>query len=135
MILFNLICGHDHEFEGWFRDGAAFDDQAAAGSIACPICRDSAIRKAPMAPHVIGERRSKPPSPDELRVALSKVRRFVEENCDYVGAEFPAEARRIHYGEIAERAIYGHATIEEARALDDEGIQIATIPWLPRHDS
>lgn len=52
MILFTLRCTNGHVFEGWFKDSAAYDRQAAAGVVECPQCGNAEIRKAPMAPHI-----------------------------------------------------------------------------------
>jgi len=136
MILFKLRCGAEHEFEAWFRDGAAYERQAAQGEIACPTCGDSAIGKAPMAPRLGrtgGE--NKPPSPEEMRRVLQQVRRHVEANCDYVGPRFAEEARRIHRGDADARGIYGEASETESRELADEGIEVARIPWVPTNDA
>ena len=70
-----------------------------------------------------------------LRDALSELRRRVEESCDFVGDRFPEEARRIHYGEAEERAIYGSASLDEARALCDEGVEVMLLPRRPRTNS
>ncbi|MTJ83384.1 MAG: DUF1178 family protein [Telmatospirillum sp.] len=135
MILFNLICGHDHEFEGWFRSGADYDGQLAAGELVCPVCEDRNVQKAPMAPGVIsGESRDRR-EPDALREALLALRKTVEENCDYVGERFPEEARRIHYGEAEDRPIYGHTSLDEARALFEEGVDVMLIPKRVRQDA
>jgi hypothetical protein len=134
MILFNLLCGRDHEFEGWFRSGAAFDEQLAASELVCPVCSDRSVRKAPMAPGVIssGKKESREVG---LRDSLAALRRAVEENCDYVGERFPEEARRIHYGEAEERPIYGQTSLDEARALYNEGVEVMLIPGRRRQDS
>ncbi|HEX9770262.1 MAG TPA: DUF1178 family protein [Kiloniellales bacterium] len=71
----------------------------------------------------------------KVRRALQELRRQVEENFDYVGPEFAEEARKIHYGETDERPIYGETSEEEARALEEEGVSVRRIPWLPREDS
>jgi hypothetical protein len=161
MILFDLRCAKGHVFEGWFRDGAAFDAQAASRKVACPVCGSRNVVKAPMAPRIgkgsaaerdrpaekagaaDKERRpdaagaAKPtPAPTHMHVvqALRELRRHVEANCDYVGERFAEEARRIHYGETDRRNIYGEASDEEARALDEEGVEFKRIPWVPRHD-
>src|SRR5476649_1842787 len=105
MILFALRCAADHEFEGWFRDGATFDRQSAAGKIACPHCGDKSVTKAPMAPRVARSRDADAPSPAQIRTALQELRRHIEANCDYVGERFAEEARRIHYGESDPRGI------------------------------
>jgi hypothetical protein len=134
MILYNLICGHDHEFEAWFRNGAAYETQAAAGDIACPMCGDLSVRKAPMAPSLASRSISANALAAELRSCLTALRQQVEKNCDYVGHHFPDEARRIHYGESKQRSIYGDATPDEARALKEEGVEFVAIPWLPRQN-
>jgi hypothetical protein len=154
MIRFALNCVHDHAFEGWFKSGAAFDQQAAAGDITCPVCGDNAVRKAVMAPAVVrsssrSEQALVPapapapaaePTPDQVKAAmfmamLRKVREHVEQNFDNVGEKFPEEARRIHYGEAEARDIYGQATIEEAKELLEEGITVRPLPELPKLDS
>ena len=121
MIVFDLKCRKDHIFEAWFRDNVTFDEQVEAGVVACPVCGTKKVEKALMAPHVAKGGR--------------ELRRQVEENCDYVGPTFAEEARKIHYGESDERNIYGETSNEEAKALDDEGVKVQRIPWLPRENS
>ena len=130
MIRYDLRCSADHEFEGWFRNSAGFDEQRSAGELVCPICGGTEIGKAPMAPAVA---RSAPQI--DPRTVLRALRKAVEANCDNVGDRFAEEARRIHYGETETRPIYGDATREEAAALTDEGIEIAAIPWIPLGDA
>jgi hypothetical protein len=134
MILFNLICAHEHEFEGWFRSGAAYDTQVAAGEVNCPVCHDPQVRKAPMAPGVIKGEGGNNQVAVALRDALAALRRRVEETCDYVGDRFPEEARRIYYGEAEERSIYGSASLDEAQALCEEGVEVMLIPACRRKD-
>jgi hypothetical protein len=134
MILFDLRCAAGHAFEAWFRDSAAYDAQAADAAIDCPVCGSREVAKALMAPAV----RSRP-SPDPEQVAqamkvLRKVQGHIEKTFDHVGPRFAEEARRIHHGEADKRSIYGEATTSEVEALDDEGIEVGRIPWLPRHD-
>ena len=106
MIVYSLHCPKGHAFEGWFRDSAAFDSQSAEGKLVCPVCNSHKIEKAPMAPALansIGGRKS---APDELRKArqfVTGLRKYVEENAEFVGPKFPEEARKIHYGESEER--------------------------------
>ncbi|WP_347540208.1 DUF1178 family protein [Inquilinus sp. CAU 1745] len=141
MILFNLRCPDGHRFEAWFKDGAAYDAQAAGGAISCPVCGDTQIAKAPMAPRIVKGGSS---SARERKVAalmaqanrqMTEVRRTIEEKFDYVGDRFAEEARRIHYGEADHRDIYGEATDSQARELEDEGVGFARIPWPARTDS
>lgn len=137
MILFTLRCARGHEFEGWFRDGDTFETQQQAGEIACPDCGDRGVEKAVMAPRLGRSREGHPPAvdPAKLRAALFELRRQVEANCDYVGDRFAEEARRIHYGEVDARGIYGEASAEESRELADEGISVRRIPWIAPSDS
>jgi hypothetical protein len=144
MILYDLSCRNGHVFEAWFRDGAAFETQRKARKIACPDCGDHRVKKAPMAPRIgkggreeTGTKAVAPPpeAPPEVMQALRKLRQHVESNCDYVGPRFAEEARAIHYGERDKRGIYGEASKDEAKALAEEGIEVARIPWLPRQDA
>lgn len=148
MILFELKCAADHRFEVWFRDGRNFDTQRKGAKIACPECGSRKVEKAPMAPRIAKQARAKTAQPPEMKpqptempaqmavkTALRELRAKIEANCDYVGPAFAEEARRIHHGESEARGIYGETTDDEARALDDEGIDYARVPWVPRHDS
>ena len=149
MILYSLCCSKDHGFDAWFPNSAAFDKQAKKGIVACPICGDTKVRKAIMAPRISKGAakakeggRSRPPAPSpqptnhvmapQMREMLQELRKQVETNCDYVGDRFAEEARKIHYGETEERGIYGEASDSEATALEEEGIEVGRIPWLPR---
>jgi hypothetical protein len=136
MILFALRCARDHEFDGWFRDGDAFEAQRAAGEIACPHCGDASVEKAVMAPR-LGRSREAPPAAAmaRMRQTLVEMRRQVEAHCDYVGNRFAEEARRIHYGEADPHGIYGEASDAESRDLTDEGISFGQIPWIPTSDA
>ncbi|NFV81960.1 DUF1178 family protein [Magnetospirillum aberrantis] len=133
MILFELRCARDHHFEGWFKDGAAYDAQAAAGEIACPVCGDTQVSKAIMAPRLnkaTGQSLDAQGAAQEMRRMLLELRQTVEQTCDYVGDNFADEARKIHYGDVEERPIYGEASAEQASELEAEGIAVARLPWL-----
>ena len=136
MILFTLRCAAGHEFEGWFRDGDRFEAQQKAGEIACPHCGDAQVDKALMAPNIGRSRDKTPPiSPAQMRAALVELRRQVETNCAYVGERFAEEARKIHYGEVDPRGIYGEASPDESRELAEEGISVGRIPWISPTDA
>lgn len=133
MILFELRCGHDHHFEGWFRDNAAYDAQQAAGEIACPVCGDTNVAKAIMAPRLnkaTGQSLDAQGAAQEMRKMLVGLRQTIEQNCDYVGDRFADEARKIHYGDVEERPIYGEASADQAAELEEEGIVVARVPWV-----
>ncbi len=139
MILFDLKCANEHVFEAWFKDSETFDHQVEGSEIACPVCGDSGVEKALMAPRLgKGDRvLAKKAAEHAKRYAAfaSEVRRHVEDNCDYVGPDFADEARKIHYGETKARGIYGEANDADARSLDEEGIEVQRIPWAPREDA
>jgi hypothetical protein len=136
MIRFTLRCNAEHEFEGWFRNGDAFEAQQQAGEIACPTCGDNRIEKALMAPNIGRSHKNVPTlTPAQMRAALLELRRQVETNCDYVGERFAEEARKIHYGEVDPRGIYGETTAEESHELAEEGIEFGRIPWVSPSDA
>lgn len=149
MILYELKCSNGHQFEAWFKDSATYDRQEKRGEVACPVCSDISVSKAPMAPAVSTSRKKEnrarrhiAPIEDraaevaqEILQAAVKVQKYVEENCDYVGDKFADEARAIHYGEAEERGIYGEATVDEATDLIEEEIPVNRIPWRRRTDS
>jgi hypothetical protein len=159
MIHYNVRCSHDHEFDGWYRDSAAFDRLTRRGLVECPSCGDTKVERALMAPAVASrealpapmaapspaEGTSLPrpappmamaggPMPDQMRAMLQRMRAEVEKRCDYVGPTFADEARKIHRGEAEPRSIYGETTPEQAETLSDEGIDFSRIPWVPRAD-
>jgi hypothetical protein len=158
MIKYSLVCDKGHEFESWFADSDAFDTQAKRGFVECPHCRSTKVAKAIMAPRIgrsgkgapaadvrtpdSGARAADAPAPpqqvallDERQQAVRAMihelhRRIVETSTD-VGTRFPQEARKMHEGEIPHRSIYGQATLEEARALVEDGVPVMPIPALP----
>jgi hypothetical protein len=155
MILYNLKCPQNHIFEAWFKDSGTYDKQAKRKHIECPVCSDTAIKKAIMAPRLSSTTRKKgleyetsttndpnqnnlKPNVDKSRASkvarnflelANKLQKHVEENCENVGENFAEEARAIHYGEAKERGIYGEATQSEVNGLVEEDISISSIPW------
>jgi len=143
MILYQLKCENEHEFEAWFASSATYDEQHAAEEIVCPECTSHKVSKAIMAPNVatkgaIKTRQGRQDKAEDIRKVrtqymkvVKQVREHVEQNFDYVGEKFSDEARRMHYGEADDRNIYGEATPEEARDLMEEGIDVAPLPDDP----
>jgi len=117
MIKFNLKCAQGHGFDSWFGSNEDYEKLRQRGLISCVICGGSAVSKAVMAPRVAQETKA----PD-LRE---------KPKVDDVGAKFPEEARRIHYGEAPNRPIIGQARLEEAKDLIDEGVPVLPIGWKP----
>jgi hypothetical protein len=130
VIAYSLRCHRGHEFEGWFRDSAAFDQQSGGGHLNCPSCNSARIEKAIMAPAVSGTKKSVRKAGDakQMRQFATGLRKYVQKNADYVGPNFAEEARKIHYGETPDRHIYGEATHKEAQELVEEGVDVAPLP-------
>jgi len=160
VIRYALVCERRHPFESWFASSAAYDKQVARALVTCPTCGSPKVEKAIMAPALgrsakkksrAAEPASAPAespavaesSPDaapvamiseherELRTKLKELRDHLVKNADNVGRKFPEEARRMHYGEIDHRSIYGEASPEDAKALHEEGIEFHPLPRLP----
>lgn len=146
MIRYSLVCDAGHGFESWFPSSDSYDTQVTRGLVTCPVCDSAKVSKALMVPSVArtDRERAAPPIPKaeapvtmiaeperQVRAMLRALREHVVANAEHVGARFPEEARKIHYGEAEGRSIYGEASPAEARALIDEGIEVAAIPVLP----
>jgi hypothetical protein len=129
MIRYALKCAQGHGFESWFANGDTYDRLRAAGHVACTICGDTQIEKALMAPSVA---QTRGPSEAEIAQRLRAMREAVEKNSEYVGMNFVTEARAIHSGDSPERPIWGEARLDEAKALLDEGVPVAPLPFVPR---
>jgi hypothetical protein len=139
MIRYALACDRGHSFEAWFGSSHAYDEQAEAHAVACPDCGSTQVSKAPMAPYVAKRRPEAPrPKAAERRKSYALLRQLREEmtaNSDYVGETFPEEARKIHFDEVPPRSIHGEATLEEAKALTEEGIPVRPLPPLPEDEN
>ena len=142
MIKYQLKCqACAHQFEGWFVDSAGYDKQAKAGEVHCPLCDSADTTKAIMAPNIARRRgaddsfQSAADTGKQIRSAIKEIHRELAASSDNVGEAFPEEARKIHYGEVEERAIHGKATLDEAKELVDEGIDVVTVPDLPKTDA
>ena len=138
MIRYNLKCGAGHGFESWFKNAEGYSALLAAGQVACPVCGSEEVEKELMAPAVRPARTAAAaPRPDlsapasEMEAKIAALRKQIEANSDYVGMNFAAEARAIHAGDAPERAIHGEAKPDEARAMIEEGLPVAPLPFLP----
>lgn len=137
MIEFSLICNEDHTFDGWFRSNADYDQQLEKGLVSCPVCGSTKVEKALMAPAVSTSRKREKMSlalNNEQQKVMKQLREMTEkvkENADYVGDQFASEARKIHFGEVDQRGIYGEATAEEAKGLLEDGVGFVPLPKLP----
>lgn len=149
MIAFDLNCSNGHRFEGWFASSEDYSKQQSAGLLACPVCNDITVQKALSVPHVPkkGNQRSvsvpvaaEPPKTDalppvvvELVQKLAVAQTEMLKQSQWVGGQFAETARAIHYGEEADRIIHGETSADEAKALMEEGIQVALLlfPVVP----
>jgi hypothetical protein len=155
MISFTLACDAGHAFESWFASSSAFEQQRKRRLVTCPICGSAKVGKSVMAPAVARTdnrtRKAEAPPPlaagptpqsakphavlgepeRQLRDMIRALRKHVAETSDYVGRKFPEEARQMHQGEIEHRSIWGEASVEEAKALAEEGVEVQALPVLP----
>ena len=160
MIRYSLACERGHEFESWFANSAAYDKQAKRDLVACPMCGSTKVEKAIMAPRLArSDKAIEVPAPApapaappagpapapqaaepvamispqerELRTKLKELRDHLVKNAENVGRTFPEQARKMHYGEIEHRSIYGEASPQEAKDLHEEGIEVHPLPVLP----
>ena len=157
MIRYTLVCERQHNFESWFANSAAYDKQVKRGLVGCPVCGSIKVEKAIMAPRL--GRSGKPidmpqappeaplpatapaeapapvammsPQEREFRGKLKELRDHLTRNAENVGRKFPEEARKMHYGEIEHRSIFGEASPQEAKDLHEEGIEFHPLPVLP----
>lgn len=128
MIRYSLKCANGHAFESWFASSEAFERLGAAKQVICPDCGNTSVEKALMAPAV---RPALTEPATEREKALAELRAKVEANSEYVGTDFATEARRIHDGDAPGRSIYGEARLDEAKALIEDGIPVAPLPFMP----
>ena len=160
MIRYNLRCERGHAFESWFQSSSAYESQEKRKLVNCPVCGSAKVERAIMAPQIVSNRGREiaepvpapaaAPSPApttevtapastplmmaqerELRAKLRELRDHIVKNADNVGERFPDEARKMHYGDIEHRPIYGEASPDEARAFIDEGVEVSPLPVLP----
>ncbi|MFM2391028.1 MAG: hypothetical protein RLZZ437_2583 [Pseudomonadota bacterium] len=128
MIRYDLTCEKDHQFDGWFASAAGFDRLLAAGQVTCVVCGSAQVSKMLMAPAVASGLTAPRNTAEQ---ALAALRAKVEAESEYVGLNFATEARAIHAGDAPERAIYGEAKFEEAKALIEDGVPVAPLPFTP----
>ena len=152
MIRYSLRCERGHAFESWFQSSSAYDSQVKRKLVTCPACGSAKVEKSIMAPQIVSKKRrdSAAPAPAastdvtapastplmmaqerELRAKLRELRDHIVKNADNVGERFSNEARKMHYGDIEHRPIYGEASPDEARSLIEEGVEVSPLPVLP----
>ena len=131
MIVFNLNCSDCvFSFEGWFENTKDFNKQIKKGLVTCPSCNSTQIKKGLMTPNVSKKSNSKISKRNKsIASNVKKLKNIIEKEFDYVGDKFTEEAKKIKYGEVKERAIYGEASIEQTKELMDEDIDVLPLPF------
>jgi len=138
MIKYNLVCKCRGTFESWFSNSTEFDSLRKKKLIKCIYCESSSVKKTVMAPNLRSKSNKvfkKTKLEKNIRKQLLDFRRYIQKNCKYVGENFTKEARSIHYDKKTSQGIYGKATPEETSELLEEGIEVATIPWLDKTEN
>ncbi|MGH8620033.1 MAG: DUF1178 family protein [Burkholderiales bacterium] len=142
MKIFDLVCDHGHRFEGWFGSGEDYERQQRNAQLACPVCASAQVDRVPSAPYIGKARGASTPAGEAAPAApssrqpvanigsqaLEQLMRYIVQNTDDVGGGFSEEARKIHYGESADRRIRGTASTDEVKSLKDEGIDVLALP-------
>ena len=138
MIKYNLKCNNDHEFESWFFDSSEFDKLNKKKLLECIYCSSNKIKKSIMAP-MISRTKSQEDSASFLDQNLSdkknkllKLRNYVEKNFEFVGNKLSEKAREVYYDKKTKKGIYGTTTSEEKEELEEEGIDLLSIPWVSK---
>ena len=135
MIKYLLKCINKHEFESWFSESKEFEKLKKRNLIECIFCQSKNVDKSIMSPNVVGKKRIVEKKYDDkefnkIKKDLIKIRKFVEKNFEFVGDKFSREVREIYYNNKKNKNIYGTATLEEKLELEEEGIELANIPWV-----
>ena len=138
MIKYTLMCKCGGSFESWFLNSAGFDSLCRKKLIKCIYCGSMSVKKSVMAPNLPSKSNKilkKTKLEKNIKKQLLDVRRYIEKNCKNVGENFSREARSIHYDKKTSQGIYGKATPEETSELLEEGIEVATIPWVDKSEN
>tara|TARA_B100000530_G_C15562951_1_gene331320 strand:+ start:109 stop:531 length:423 start_codon:yes stop_codon:yes gene_type:complete len=140
MIKYNLKCNNKHEFESWFSSSKEFEKLRKKNLIECIYCKSKKVEKSIMSPVVLNkeekiEQKKSLENFKKVQTELIKIRKFVEKNFENVGTNFPREVRNVYYDNRKNKNIYGQATPKDAEELREEGIEIASIPWVDKPEN
>lgn len=140
MIKYNLKCNNDHEFESWFSDSSEFDNLKKKKLLECIFCLSKKVNKSIMAPMIAGSK-EKTEEVVDLNIAfknkknkLLRLRKYIENNFEFVGENFSSKVREIYYDKREKKTIYGTTTAEERKELEDEGIDLLSVPWVSKEN-
>jgi len=138
MIKYNLKCGKNHEFESWFASSDEFEKLDKKKLLECIYCSSKKIKKSIMSPMVSSTKPTldnKDNTDQELLIEknnLIKLRNFVEKNFEFVGDQLSKKVRDVYYDKKNKKSIYGTASSEERKELEEEGINLISVPWVDK---
>ena len=138
MIKYDLECKCGKAFESWFLSSAEFDSLRKKKLINCIYCNSNSIKKSIMSPNLPSKSNKSSKKihfEKKIKKQLLDFRKYIEKNCKDVGENFPQEARSIHYDKKTSQGIYGKATPEETAELQEEGIDVTTVPWVNKSEN
>ena len=140
MIKYLLKCNNRHEFESWFSDSKEFEKLKKKSLIDCIFCKSKKVDKSIMSPNIVGkkknvEKKFNTKEFKKIKKDLFKIRKFVEKNFEFVGDKLPSQVREIYYDNKKNKNIYGTATTEERLELEEEGIELTSIPWVDNNEN
>ena len=135
MIKYLLKCNNKHEFESWFSESKEYEKLKKKNLIECIFCPSKNVSKSIMSPNIVVKKKAEEKKFNnnefnKIKKDLIRMRKFIEKNFKFVGDKFPKEAREIYYDNKKNKNIYGTATLEERLELEEEGIDLASIPWV-----
>ena len=140
MIKYLLKCNNKHEFEGWFSNSTEYEKLKKKKLIECIFCKSLKVDKSIMSPNIVGKKSKNVNKFNDkefikIKKELQKMKKFVEKNFKYVGADFPREVRDIYYNNKKNKNIYGTVSSKEREELKEEGIELASIPWIQNKEN
>ena len=142
MIKYKLTCKKcDNSFDSWFPSSKEYEKLKSLKHINCPNCNSLKIEKSLMSPNVLNSKKEKSEIARnekyvQVKNKIKEYQKFIKNNLEYVGENFAYEARSIHYNNKKNsKGIYGKATIDEVKELDEEGIKTEIIPWVNEKDN
>ena len=138
MIKYNLSCDCGKTFDSWFSSSSEYDNLLKKKLINCIYCESPSVNKSVMSPNLPSKSNTinnKTKFQKDIKKQIMGLKKFIEKNCKNVGKDFPREARNIHYDKKTSQGIHGKATPEETAELIEEGIEVATIPWIDKTEN
>ena len=140
MIKYLLRCRNKHEFESWFSDSKEYEKLKRKKLIECIFCKSQEVNKSIMSPNILAKNISEDKKFNneefiKIKNDLLKLKKIVEKNFEFVGDRFPQVVREIYYDNKKNKNIYGTASLKETKELEEEGIELVSIPWVNNREN